>query len=337
MKEGSIRPGDILVSLNGSPLHGIPHAQVLQSLNEAPKQSKLEIYRDPDYKLDSVYSPRVSYSRASYTGSRSSLVSSDNSPQLESRKGSFTDFDNISYRGSSRRSSRVESRLSVGRKRSSDIYEPFNSLKRYSSQEMSSPSIKQRPSSLSSFASVSTLVAKQSSSSVVSPLPTVYPKRSAESSPVMARSPSPIGYPINTLPSTDNEMIQELPVSLMSEDIVKADSFSGGEHHDDPMETLGGDQADKITDTNSANETFVETKFMVEKKKPAVISFGSRSETGPFEIEITKGFWGLGVTVDCDRRGAIFVKTLTSRSPLSKDGNIKLVNIARTIQIMIVP
>ena len=303
---------------------------MLQSLNEAPKQSKLEIYRDPDYKLDSVYSPRVSYSRASYTGSRSSLVSSDNSPQLVSRKGSFTDFDNVSHRGSSKRPSRVGSKLSVGKKRSSDIYEPFNSLprqQRYSSPEISSPSIKQRPSSLSSFASVSTLIAKQSTSSVVSPLPTVNPKRSAESSPVMARSPLPIGYPINTLPSTDNEMMQEPPISLMSEDTSKTVSVSGGEHHDVPMETLGGDQVDKMTDTNLANETVVETKFIVEKKKPAVISFGSRSETGPFEIEITKGFWGLGVMVDCDRKGAIFVKALTSRSPLSKDGNIKLVNI----------
>ena len=317
-KEGSIKPGDILVSLNGLPLHGIPHAQVLQSLNEAPKQSKLEIYRDPDYKLDSVYSPRVSYSRASYTGSRSSLVSTDDSPQLESRKGSFTDFDNMSNRGSSRRSSR---KLPITTKRSSEVYELTNSLGHYSSQEISPPSNKRRPSSLSSFVSVSTIVAKRSSSSVVSPLPAITPKCSAESSPVAARrSPSPIGYPINTLPSTNDT--QE-PAPLTSEDATKAVGVSGGDHHDIPMETLSGDQAEKVPDTNSANEAVAETKFM-EKKKPAPILFGSRSETGPFEIEVTKGFWGLGVTVDCGTMGDIFVKALNSRSPLSKDGNIKL-------------
>ena len=304
-----------MVSLNGSPLYGIPLAQVLQSLNEAPKQSKLEIYRDPDYKLDSVYSPRVSYSRGSYTGSRSSLVSTDDSPQLESRKGSFTDFDSMSNRGSSRRSSR---KLSVAAKRSSDL---SNSLRRYSSQEMSSPITKQRPSSLSSFASVSTIVAKQSASSVVSPLPTITPKCSAESSPVAAHhSPSPIGYPINTIPSTSD--VQE-PAPLIPEDATKVVSVSDGEHHDIPMETFNGDQAEKVPDTNSVNDAVAETNFM-EKKKPISILFGSRSETGPFEIEVTKGFWGLGVTVDCDKMGAIFVKALTSRSPLSKDGNIKL-------------
>ena len=307
-----------MVSLNGSPLYGIPHAQVLQSLNEAPKQSKLEIYRDPDYKLDSVYSPRVSYSRASYTGSRISLVSTDDSPQLESRKGSFTNFDNMSNRGSSGRSSR---KLSVTTKRSSEGYEVSNSLRRYSSQEMSSPSIKQRPSSLSSFASMSTIVAKQSSSSVVSPLPTITPKCSAESSPVAAhRPPSPIGYPINTVPSISD--IQE-PAPLTPEDAAaaaKTVGVSGGDHHDVPMETFSGDQAEKVPDTNLA---VAETKF-IEKKKPVSILFGSRSETGPFVIEVTKGFWGLGMTVDCDKIGAIFVKALTSRSPLSKDGNIKL-------------
>lgn len=319
MKEGSIKPGDILVSLNGSPLYGIPLAQVLQSLNEAPKQSKLEIYRDPDYKLDSVYSPRVSYSRGSYTGSRSSLVFTDDSPQLESRKGSFTDFDNMSNRGSSTRSSR---KLSVAAKRSSEL---SNSLRRYSSQEMSSPITKQRPSSLSSFASVSTIVAKQSASSVVSPLPTITPKCSAESSPVAAhRSPSPIGYPINTLPSTSD--VQEPAPS--PEDAPKALDVSDGDHHDVPMETFSGDQAEKVPDTSSANDAVAETNFM-EKKKPISILFGSRSETGPFEIEVSKGFWGLGMTVDCDKMGAIFVKALTSRSPLSKDGNIRLECIAK--------
>ena len=239
-------------------------------------------------------------------------MATDDSPQLESRKGSSTDFDHMISRGSSRRSS--GKKLPITAKRSSDTYEVTNSLQHYSS----SPSIKQRPSSLSNFSSVSTLVSKQSRSSLVSPLPTITPKCSPKSSPVIARrSPSPIGYPINT---TNNDIQEPSP----SEDTAKPVSVSGNEDNDVPMETLNGDQAEKITDTNSANEAVVETTF-IEKKKSAPILFGSRSDSGPFEIEVTKGFWGLGVTVDCDKTGAIFIKALTSRSPLSKDGNIKLV------------
>ena len=322
MKDSSIKPGDILVSLNGAPLYGIPHAQVLQNLNEAPKQSKLEIYRDPDYKLDSVYTPRASYSRASYTGSRTSLVSTDDSPQLESR-GSFTDFDTMSNRGSSRRSSR---KVPVG-KRSSEGYGLTNSLKHYSSQE----AIKQRPSSLSNFTSVSSLVARRSASSVVPPR--ITPKISAESSPATSHHSTPsVEYPVNTLPSSDGD-IQN--VSLASEDAAKiigtedyATKIVGAvasEIDDVPMQTFGEDQVEKITDGNTANLAVAETTFMEQKKKLSPVTFGSRNDTGPFEIEVMKGFWGLGITVDCDKTGAIFVKALTSRSPLSKNGNIKLV------------
>lgn len=248
-------------------------------------------------------------------------MSTDDSPQLESRKGSMTDFGNMSNRGSSRRSSRIESKLPVTKRLSA--YEASNSLQRYSSQETSSPSIK-RPSSLSSFTSISTLVAKQSSSSVVSPLTTITPKTSAESSPVTThRSPSPFGYPVNTLPSTDDD-VQE--PSLVSGDAAKTVGVVAGEDHNVPMQMLSGDQAEKITDTDSVSEAaFAETTFMKQKKKLSPVLFGSRSETGPFEIEVIKGFWGLGMTIDCDKTGAIFVKALTSHGALNKDGNIKLV------------
>lgn len=208
-------------------------------------------------------------------------------------------------------------------KRSSDIYEFSSGLRRYSSQNTSSPSIKQRPSSLSSFTSASTLVAKQSSSSVAPQLATITPQCSPQPSPVTTphhSTSSPVEYPVNTLPFDDVDNAQE---SSLAEDAVNA---TAGRHDDIPMQTLSGDQTKKLPHTDPANDKFAETEFTAEdKKKSAPILFGSRSETGPFEIEVTKGFWGLGVTVDCDKTGAIFVKALTSRGLLNKDGNIKLV------------
>ena len=50
---------------------------------------------------------------------------------------------------------------------------------------------------------------------------------------------------------------------------------------------------------------------------------GKRLEDAPFEIEVTKGMFSLGLTVCMTEMGMIAVKSLTSRSPISKDGNIK--------------
>lgn len=50
-----------------------------------------------------------------------------------------------------------------------------------------------------------------------------------------------------------------------------------------------------------------------------------RSETGPFQVEVTKsGLRGLGLNVHMDSNFAtIAVKSLASRSPLAKDGNLR--------------
>lgn len=53
------------------------------------------------------------------------------------------------------------------------------------------------------------------------------------------------------------------------------------------------------------------------------VPMGERKEHVPFEIEVIKGFLGLGITVGTDDTGMIVVKSLTSRSPITKDGNIK--------------
>ena len=50
---------------------------------------------------------------------------------------------------------------------------------------------------------------------------------------------------------------------------------------------------------------------------------GKRLEGAPFEIEVVKGMFGLGLTVCTTEIGMIAVKSLTSRSPITKEGNMK--------------
>jgi len=314
---------------------------VLEALGDAPKPSKVEVYRDPEYSIDSVYSPRSSYatgSRASYAGSRSSLVSLDDSP-LESRKGSLTDFGN---RGSSRRSSGYEPIL-YGSRRTSEVYDQAanSNLRRHSSH------IPQQPSSLSSFTSISTITAKDPSKlklDLQSTLSHNAPRQSPESSPHQSPDRSspitPIDpftrQPINVLPSDDDGIQGDNEDEMF---IAKSANTTPP-----PTPTINATMQDtttytKVTETVAAPPIMgvestvvmrdntiskkVAEKIVMERKRPASIVVGSRSETGPFEVEIMKGFWGLGVTVNCDDAGTIFIKAIASRSPVIKDGNIK--------------
>ena len=62
---------------------------------------------------------------------------------------------------------------------------------------------------------------------------------------------------------------------------------------------------------------------MERPKSLGPIPNGARLEHGPFEIEVTKGIFSLGLGVGIDQTGMVTVKTLSSRSPISKDGNIR--------------
>ena len=73
-KDGRIKQGDRLVSVNSKSLQELTHASVLQTITDAPKDCHLVIWRDPDYNLDSMSSTQ---SFPSHGGSRTSLVSND--------------------------------------------------------------------------------------------------------------------------------------------------------------------------------------------------------------------------------------------------------------------
>ncbi len=82
---------------------------------------------------------------------------------------------------------------------------------------------------------------------------------------------------------------------------------------DVPKEATKED-VDAMTTTNEAG---------IRPKSMSGVPKGERVDIGPFEIEITKGLFGLGLTVGTNEAGMVIVRTLTSRSPISKNGNIK--------------
>ena len=51
---------------------------------------------------------------------------------------------------------------------------------------------------------------------------------------------------------------------------------------------------------------------------------GERQEEAPFEIEVAKGLFSLGLNVEQDRNtGMIVVKSIALRSSLAKNGNLR--------------
>lgn len=50
---------------------------------------------------------------------------------------------------------------------------------------------------------------------------------------------------------------------------------------------------------------------------------GARQENSPFEIELKKGLFGLGLSLGVNQMGMLAVTSLSSRGVVSQDGNIK--------------
>lgn len=71
-------------------------------------------------------------------------------------------------------------------------------------------------------------------------------------------------------------------------------------------------------------DPFEKQESTVERPKSlGPVPKGKRLEDAPFEIEVVKGMFSLGLTVCTTEMGMIAVKSLTSRSPITKDGNIQ--------------
>ena len=79
-KDGRLRPGDRLVTVNGKNLAGLHHAAVLQELNNAPKECHLTIWRDPQVQADAT---PPSYPTSRRSGSHSSLLAGSDDEQLQ--------------------------------------------------------------------------------------------------------------------------------------------------------------------------------------------------------------------------------------------------------------
>ena len=132
-----------------------------------------------------------------------------------------------------------------------------------------------------------------------------------------------------TLPPTTKEppVTEEAPPPLPQTTPLATTKDDSAERlqtqHPLPQTTLTSTKGVESVRTEE-NEVTSETKEIERPKSLGPVPKGQRLEDAPFEIEISKSLLGgLGLTVCENELGMIAVKALTTRSPITKDGNIR--------------
>ena len=318
-RDKRVKPGDRLVSINGKSLRNLSHSEVLQTISEAPKEIQLEIWRDPNFEMDatsSVYS----------IGSRSSILSDEDTEDSWSKRSSFDRLISRDGPKGARGSPQIarysasiaDHILSQGRRSP-------GTPKRWSAvilspnigpagEILSSPS----PPPTSPSHSFNTPLNPVPSPTTLSPSPAPL---SLSTSPEPLAEPPPPSPPPFPPPPT-------LPAARVSEH-----SDSDGTHTPPPPPASPPppvtqhqiSTGEHTTNTHQQEDSVFERRDVERPKSLGPVPKGARLEHGPFEIEITTGIFGLGLSIAMGNVGIIVVQSLTSRSPIKKDGNIRYV------------
>ena len=323
-RDKRVKPGDRLVSINGKSLRNLSHSEVLQTISEAPKDIQLEIWRDPIFEMDatsSVYS----------IGSRSSILSDEDTEDWWSKRSSF---DRLISRDGSKgaRGSPQIARYSasIADHILSQGQPSPGTPKRWSAVVLS-PNIGPAGEILSSPSPPPTSPS-HSFSTPLNPLPS---PTTLSPSPVplsLSMSPEPLAEPPPPSPPPSPPPLT-LPAARVSEH-----SDSDGTHTPPPppppasppppvtqQQISTGEHTPLETNTYQQEDSLFERRDIERPKSLGPVPKGARLEHGPFEIEITKGIFGLGLSIAMGNVGMIVVQSLTSRSPIKKDGNIRYV------------
>ena len=321
-RDKRVKPGDRLVSINGKSLQNLSHSEVLQTISEAPKEIQLEIWRDPNFEMDatsSIYS----------IGSRSSILSDEDTEDLLPKRSSF---DRLISRDKGARNSPQIARYSASiADQIMSLGQPSPGTPKRWSAVILSPNIgpageilSSPPPTTSPTHTFSTPLNPIPSPNTLSPSPALLslsPSPEPSTEPPFQPPPSPPPSPppytlpiaqVSTHSDSDGTQTPPPPPPPASPPPPVSNRPIPTEEHT-PLYTA------------QQEESVFERRDVERPKSLGPVPKGTRLEHGPFEIEITKGIFGLGLSVVMGSVGMIVVQSLTSRSPIKKDGNIRYV------------
>ena len=312
-KDGRLKVGDRIVSVSGKSLSGLPHAEALQTMIDAPSNCKVVILRDPEFTSDR---PPDVYSLGTISRDSLSLYSDDEEEEETKDTASIPKRFSDTFVALKKNSAHLPKGSPVSARFSTTALEQY----RRSSPASSSPGIPKRWS----------LDALIPSGPAGETLRTLSPIRTP--SPNLDMAPTPLPSPVKEWqkPQEEDESPPPatpppLPPSAPSPTIEDADTLGNkgeGAPETKVVESKTPDRDDQEEDAIDGSTDPFE-KQVERPKSLGPVPKGQRLEHVPFEIEVTKSVLGMGLTIGTDETGMIVVKSLTSRSPITKDGNIK--------------
>lgn len=333
-RDKRIKAGDRLVAINGKNLRNLSHSEVLKTINDTAKDIHLEIWRDPEFEFDassSIYS----------IGSRSSIISDDESEDSSSK---FSGLERFIAREGARgaRASPQIARYSASMADSilSQGTPSPGTQKRWSaaafSQGRPSPGTQKRWSTIVfspnvgpageilSSPSPPTLSPSQTFDTPLNPIPSPTSFTPSPIPPSSSLSPSP--EPTTTGPASTPPLSPPLPSppTLASFDWQDSQNSDRSSTPPPPLPASAPPPPPSVQTPSQLEEDTVFSEREVERPKSlGPVPKGARLEHGPFEIEFSKGIFSLGLTIGMGSVGMIVIKSLASRSPIKKDGNIR--------------
>ena len=340
-KDGRLRVGDRLVSINDKKLAGLTHAALLQVINDAPKDCQLVIWRDPECDMDAASSIYSFGSRSNISGSRSSILSDDDEDSLQ-KHFSLSSGSPLTARFST--SFLEQYRSPTGRNTSSPGIPKRWSLETVATNRGPAGEYIQQLSPIrtpSPFDDMTPFPSPTTTSLAPSP---EHKALDDNTPPELPTSPPPAPPPTTLQRSTNIADIFEATKTEEEEKQTRDEEESetpplpptapppstevaaiSSEQNKDEEEVKQEEEveATPLTDSSKIDQKSVERPVSPRPLSMGPAPHGKRLEDAPFEIQVTKGFLGLGLTVGMGETGMIFVKSLTSRSPILKDGNIR--------------
>lgn len=320
-KDGRIQIGDRLISVNEVSLFGFPHAAILQTLSEVNKDMELVVWRDLTPNPTSA-SMRSLSSYSNLSGSHSSLlleeVNVNSSPSLRTRKFQHSQglpspaaqdsplATRFSYAG-------VDTpplRESIQDQRWSDVLTGY-----------SKSSLEDTSNQLSLLPTPSSLPSDELSTTVPPALPDTTPP---------LELPEPPTTPPPKIPS---EFLPELATNITPAESPTV-PFSNVNPPMPPYESpkvlhfeppeLCLSEPPELLLSESPEKTPSDFEEPADSRPPSLqVLRGARVESSPFEIELKKGLFGIGASLALNQMGMLAIESLSSRSVISQEGNIR--------------
>lgn len=365
-KDSKLQIGDRLVSVNGLSLFNVAHATVLQTLNEARKEIKVVVWRDPYHNLSSPSMHSLgSYSNMS--GSHSSLRSEDfdedASPLVSIKRRHSRGLPIPAARNSPLIAQSGYSALELhnGKRWSNDVVLAGHQKTTLQSSTMSPPDLPEEvpletvvPPALPEIAVPEREVPPNLRETTLPPdmperpyvppdqpdmpetmVPSYIPPDAAVP-PNLPETALPPDLPETAVPPNLPEVPPDLlEATLVPEVPATSPPNIGSEFFPEVTSILPElpstitppdtpPSRSKVSLTSIERNPDIKREQLVDNRPPSLqVPRGERTDKSPFEIELRKGIFGLGASLIINEMGMLVIDSLSSRSIIYQDGNIK--------------